>query len=80
MGAQSLPIYIFGFPIRGINTPIARIERVYKDLSSNRVIPTINQYVEHLSHDCIIIQIPRLKMNAQTESEKILDVFNEKKI
>jgi hypothetical protein len=74
-----LPIYILGFSIRDIHTPIVHIERVYKDISNDLLITTTHQYVEHLSHDCLIIQIPRLKMNAQTEIEKVLDVFNEKK-
>ena len=42
--------------------------------------PIKENFVEQLSHDMYVIQIPRLKkMAAQTELEKMLDVFSQQK-
>ena len=77
----SLPIvtiYVLGFKVALIDTSILQVNRTYKDMVSNKVIKP-HKYVENLTNDSLIIQIPRLNMTAQTAMEKVLDVFNEVK-
>ena len=73
-----MTIYILGFEIRGIDTPILQIDRVYRDMVGDKIIKP-HKYFESLTHDSLIIQTPRLKMEAQTMKEKVLDIFNEEK-
>ena len=58
-----------------------KVERQYLNGISNRKLKTTakNDFVERLSHDLYAIQIPRLKMQARTEVEQMLDVFNQNK-
>ena len=73
-----MTIYILGFEIASVDTPLLQINRVYKDLVSGKIIKP-HKYIENLTHDSLIIQIPRLRMEAQTTMEQVLDVFNEEK-
>jgi hypothetical protein len=71
-------IYFLGFEVAGIDTPILQVVKTYIDKVSGKEIKP-HKYVEHLTHDFLMIQIPRLNMTAQTAMEKVLDVFNEAK-
>ena len=73
-----LTIYVMGFSVAGIDTPILQVKRTYKDMVGNKVIKP-HKYVENLTHDSLIIQIPRLHMTAHSAMERVLDVFNEVK-
>jgi hypothetical protein len=80
----SLPIttvYFLGFNLKHILTPVAVAKRQYINLLTGRKLKTGTQEVffEQLSHDMFAIQIRRLKMEIQTEIEKMLDVFSTKK-
>jgi hypothetical protein len=80
--SQNLPIiavYFLGFPLKGIETPILKIERTYTDGLTGKPLSktTKAKFVEQLSHDLIAIQIPRLRMDITHESEAVLDVFNQ---
>jgi hypothetical protein len=75
-----IAIYILGFEIAGLSAPIIRVERVFKDEISQNTLEKPHKYLEALTHDCLMIQIPKLNnMIPQTELEKVLDVFNEEK-
>jgi hypothetical protein len=86
--SQSLPItsiYFLGFRLKGINLPVLKVGRQFIDGITNKIYETKGKnslkshFVEQLSHDMYVIQIPRLKMNVTTEAEQILDVFNQNK-
>jgi hypothetical protein len=76
-----VPIYFLGFNLKNVTVPIVKVERVYKDASSEKVLkaPVKEPFIETLSHDLFVIQIPRLKMEVKTELEKVLDVFSQVK-
>jgi hypothetical protein len=76
-----VPIYFLGFNLKNVTVPIVKVERVYKDANSEEVLktPVKEPFIETLSHDLFVIQIPRLEMEVKTELEKVLDVFSQVK-
>ncbi len=78
----SLPIttiYFLGFRLKKVRVPVLFVKRTYYNAVSGKKLKVIEDFVEHLSHDLYAIQIPRLAMVAQTELEKILDIFSQHK-
>jgi hypothetical protein len=72
-----IAVYFLGYEYnKSINSGILKVERVYRDAVTNAIIDVKDDFVEALSHDLYVIQIPKLPMVAQTELEQILDVFN----
>ena len=70
-------IYFLGYELnKNIPSPILKIGRTYEDVLTGHVYDLTDDFVEALSHDLYIIQIPKLSMAAQTELEELLDVFN----
>ena len=74
-------IYFLNFFLKTVKIPILKVERVYKDgILGTNLDPIIREdFVELLSHNLYVIQIPRLKKVPMSEKEQILDVFNKKK-
>jgi len=72
-----LPIYFLGFPL-SIQRPVLKVGRQYQDLSSGEFISQKDDFIEQLSHDCFVVQIPSLTEKAQTKIERILSIFNQK--
>jgi hypothetical protein len=73
-----LSIYILGQPLGNILAPIIKVDRVYKDLTEDKKINTKNEFIEALTHDSFIIQIPLLNKKGRTKLEKVLSVFENK--
>ena len=77
-----LPIvtfYFLGFILDNIDTPCLKVARHYEDMMADRVLETKEAFVELLTHDSYIIQIPRIKNEEQPQSKlaKILSVFEQ---
>lgn len=76
----SLPIitiYFLGFRLKNILTSVLKVNREYIDLIGNRTFDKKEEFIEKLTHDCFVIQIPRLKKKVRNELETILKVFNQ---
>lgn len=76
-GLPIITIYFLGFPLKNIPTPVLKVNRVYIDLVTNKQLYTKEEFVEKLTHDSYIIQIPRLEKEVRTELERVLTVFNQ---
>jgi len=77
-----LPIvtfYFLGFELENVHTPCLRVSRQYFDMIDGKVLDTKERFVELLTHDSYIIQIPRIKNEEKpvTKLEKILSVFEQ---
>jgi hypothetical protein len=72
-----VPIYFLGFNL-SIPRPILKIGRQYQDVSTGEIINQKDGFIENLSHDCFVVQIPNLPTDTQTKLEKILSIFNQK--
>ena len=74
-------IYILGHPLKGIKEPVI----YYTPQATNALNEPIenvdtNDFFMALSHNSIVVQIPYLRDNAKTHVEKILNIFNQKKV
>jgi hypothetical protein len=72
-------IYFLGYKLDHIEFPVLKVGRIYQNAVTGETIVAKEDFVEQLSHDMYAIQIPRLKMDVQTELEKMLDVFSQDK-
>ena len=72
-----LPIYLLGFKL-SIERPILKIGRQYEDISTGEIVNRKDDFIEQLSHDCFVVQVPCLPQIAQTKLEKMLSVFNQR--
>jgi hypothetical protein len=70
-------IYFLGYELnKDIDAAVLKVERIYKNVVTNTIFTLKDSFLEALSHDLYVIQIPKLTMVAQTELEQLLDVFN----
>ncbi len=78
---ETLPIitvYFLNFKLANVKFPLLKVNRQYSDLVSKENYEIRNEFVEQLTHDCYVIQVPRLRLNMQNRIEKLLSVFNQK--
>ena len=72
-----ITIYFLGFRLANVITSIMKVNREYIDLITDKKIDAKEEFVEKLTHDSYIIQIPRLKKKVRNEIERVLKVFNQ---
>jgi hypothetical protein len=76
---KALPIhsiYFLGHKLDNIAGPVIRVSRVYKD-SQNKIIEGRDEFIESLTHDSVIVQIPYLKPRRRNDIEALLSVFSQ---
>ncbi|MDM8519432.1 hypothetical protein QUF64_05240 [Anaerolineales bacterium HSG6] len=71
-------IYFLGYPLENIIAPVIRVARQYYDVTTGEEIQTREEFIESLTHDSYIIQIPLLHPDHQTEVEELLMVFDQR--
>ncbi len=76
-GLPIITIYFLGFRLKNVDTPILKVNRIYLDLMTNEPMNTKEEFVEKLTHDSYVIQIPRLERQVRTELERVLSIFNQ---
>ncbi|MDW8302782.1 MAG: hypothetical protein RML38_09950 [Bacteroidia bacterium] len=81
-GFKALPIitvYFLGYPLASNPPyPVIRVRRNVTDNSTQEVIDIKDEFIESLTHDCVIVQIPKLKETRRNELEMILSLFDER--
>ena len=73
-----LSIYFLGHKLEHITVPIIKVQRQYYDVTTGEEIKQREEFIESLTHDSFIIQIPHLRQKYQTEVEQLLSVFDQK--
>ena len=73
-----LSIYFLGHKLEHITVPIIKVQRQYYDVTTGEEIKQREEFIESLTHDSFIIQIPHLRQKYQTEVEQLLNVFDQK--
>jgi len=73
-----ISIYVLGFPLPGIETACLRISRGYYDLVEEKEIAAISDFAERLTHDCYIVQVPRIQPRLKTPLDRLLSVFEQR--
>ena len=69
-------IYFLGFRLDNIQNAIVKINRVYQDAITHEIIEIKEDFVELLTHDSYLIQVPRLTVHTKTKLERVLQVFS----
>ncbi len=70
-------IYLLGFRLENIQQPAVKINREYRDAITNELIEVKEDFVELLTHDSYVIQVPRLKIQTRTKLERALQIFSQ---
>ncbi len=71
-----ITIYFLGYSLRNFEqSPILKIKRAYIDNFNQEVLLQKDSFIEALSHDTIIIQLPQIKHKRRNELEQILSIF-----
>jgi len=70
-------IYMLGFEIVEIEAIAIKVKRDYWDLINRQVLATKSSFVEGLTHDCYVVQIPRIKGSTRTRLEEALSIFEQ---
>ena len=78
-GLPIIAVYILNHRVGNLTEPVTYLNRKYLDYDGNELTTGVpDKFVESLSHDCIIVQVPLLSDKIRNRAEKILQVFNQK--
>lgn len=71
-------IYILGHKVDDLKEPIVYVRRRYLDYDSNEITEGVpSPFVERLTHDSIIVQLPYLTGSTRNHLEALLSVFDQ---
>jgi hypothetical protein len=73
-----IAIYIVAFDLLNIKTPAVKVGREYIDLLTRKKIAVKEDFVEQLTHDCIVIQTGRIHGSIKTELDALLSIFEQR--
>jgi hypothetical protein len=77
---EIVTIYLLGFKLDNIITPILKVNNCYFDVSKQENLKDKPRepFVDLLNHESYTIQIPRLPEDHQTDLENVLSVFSQR--
>ena len=71
-------IYILGHKVGDLQEPVIYVRRRYLDQESNPIVHGVpDPFVESLTHDSVIVQIPYLKGRVRNHLERLLNLFDQ---
>ena len=77
-GLPLVSIYILGHKLGDLKEPVVYVRRNYLDYDSNLITEGVpDRFIESLTHDSIIVQIPYLKGRMRNRLERLLQVFDQ---
>ena len=77
-GLPIISIYILGHKLGDLSEPVVYVRRRYLDYDSREIRQGVpDPFIESLTHDSIIVQIPFLKGRARNHLERLLSVFDQ---
>ena len=77
-GIPMIAVYLLGHKVGDIEEPVLYVRRKTFDYDGNHVTKGIpDPFVDSLTHDSIIVQIPRLRGNVNNRLDKVLSVFDQ---
>ena len=83
-GSETLPIiaiYLLGFSLGEDIPKVVRVQRRYLNAVTRQALPegVKSNFLEKLTHDAVAVQIPLLDDHADTEMERALIVFDQRR-
>lgn len=79
-GLPLLTIYFLGHSLDHTDAPVIQVRRDCIDLASGNAIECKEAFIESLTHDSYVIQIPKLHRQHRTEIEEMLQLFDQRRI
>ncbi len=76
-GIPVISIYFLGHQLDHTDAGVIGVKRSYTDLITGKPIKTRESFIESLTHDSYIIQIPKLTQKRRNELEILLSVFDQ---
>ncbi len=70
-------VYLLGHRVGNISEPVVYVGHKVRDYDGHEVDGVDSQFVESLTHDSIIVQIPLLHGRVNNRLEKVLSVFDQ---
>lgn len=70
-----ISIYFLGHKLKHTKAAAIKVSRTYTDLTTGKNIAEKEEFIESLTHDSYIIQIPFLKRSRRNDLEIVLSVF-----
>jgi len=77
IGIPIVSIYFLGHRLNSTKASVIGIKRTYTDLITGKTISTKEAFIESLTHDSYVIQIPELAQKRRNELEILLSVFDQ---
>ena len=77
VGIPIISIYFLGHTLDHTDSSIIGVNRTYKDLVTGEQITVKESFIESLSHDSYVIQIPQLAKKRRNDLEKLLSIFDQ---
>jgi hypothetical protein len=71
-------IYMLGFKLPEADAVVIHVNRAYRDVLGGRVLNVKCDFIECLTHDSYVVQIPRIEGKNQNRLEKMLSLFEQK--
>ncbi len=76
----ALPIismYFLGHSLKHTEAPVIKVKRNYYDMATGEELKEKEEFIESLTHDSYVIQIPKLKEKRRNEVEILLSIFDQ---
>ena len=70
-------IYFLGYKLEHARSSIIKVYRTYRDGVTGEELPDREEFIESLTHDSIVIQIPYLGPERGNAAEKLLAIFDQ---
>ena len=71
-------VYLLGHRIQNLKEPVLYVHRKCFDYDGNEVTEGLpDRFIDSLTHDSIVVQIPRITGRRQNRLESVLGVFNQ---
>nr|VFK02755.1 MAG: PD-(D/E)XK nuclease family transposase [Candidatus Kentron sp. H]VFK02977.1 MAG: PD-(D/E)XK nuclease family transposase [Candidatus Kentron sp. H]VFK05676.1 MAG: PD-(D/E)XK nuclease family transposase [Candidatus Kentron sp. H] len=72
-----ISIYFLGYRLNRVDVPVIKVLRSYYDAATGEEISAREEFIESLTHDSFVIQIPYLGSERKTAAERLLAVFDQ---
>ena len=73
-----ITIYLLGFKLPETDAIAIHVSRTYHDMIAHTELHVKSEFIECLTHDSYIVQIPHIEGKTRTRLEKMLSVFEQK--
>ncbi|WP_133510329.1 hypothetical protein [Candidatus Thiosymbion oneisti] len=77
---QAIPIisiYFLGYQLEHVQVPVIKVLRNYYDAATGQAISAREEFIESLTHDSFVIQIPYLGPEYKTAAGRLLAIFDQ---